>query len=171
MPPSCAAELLCQTYQQLHGIPIVILRPFSVYGPRLRPDLALSVFANRLSRDEPITVYGDGSIRRDFTHVDDICRGIQAAIEAPQVVGECVNLGHDQPLTMNEVLEYLQNAFGKRARIDYQPGRNEDMPVTHAELSKAKRLLDYQARVDFQVGVRDFVRWFKSDQQVANNPV
>ena len=157
-----AAELLCLTYQELHGVPAVILRPFSVYGPRLRPDLALSVFANRILRGEPITVYGDGTVRRDFTHVRDICGGIQAAITSPEALGHCINLGHSQPLEMNEVLELLQSALGRRATIDYRAGRREDMPITHADLSKARRLLGFNAETPFDRGLQEFASWRQS---------
>ncbi|MCH7727533.1 MAG: GDP-mannose 4,6-dehydratase [Planctomycetes bacterium] len=156
-----AAELLCETYYQLHNVPTVSLRFFSVYGPRLRPDLALSIFTGKILSGEEFPLYGDGTIRRDFTQVSDVCGGILAALSVEGVVGEAINLGHDEPIEVRQVISVLEAAIGKEARIDHQPESAGDMPVTHADLTKAKRLLDYQPSVPFDEGVADYVRWFR----------
>ena len=157
-----AAELLAQTYHQLHGVPAVCLRPFSVYGPRLRPDLALAIFTQRIIAGQAITLYGDGSFRRDFTHVDDICRGLTAAMTADGAVGQAINLGHSEPVAMAKLIELLQDALGRKAIIDRQPPRPEDLPVTFADLGKAKRLLGYEPTVDIADGIAEYVEWHKS---------
>lgn len=152
-----AAEIFGQTYFQLHCVPVVCLRPFSVYGPRLRPDLALSIWTKAILAGSDLPLFGDGTIRRDFTHVSDICAGLLAAIQCPEAIGETINLGHDEPIELRQVIATLQEIIGKKAVIDYQPEKPGEMPITHANLVKARRLLAYQPRVDFADGVREFV--------------
>lgn len=156
-----AAELMGLTYQQLHDVPVVVLRPFSVYGPRLRPDLAMTIFAKAIWEGRPLPLYGDGSIKRDFTHVQDICAGLIAAMDAVNVVGECINLGHSEPVEMRRLIELLEKSLGKPANIDRRPERPEDLPITFAKLDKARRLLDYQPQVPLEVGVDEYARWFR----------
>ena len=159
-----AAELLGFTYWSLHGVPVVCVRPFSVYGPRLRPDLALSIFAKAIEEGRSIPLYGDGSVRRDFTHVRDMCDGVLAAMSAEGVEGEAINLGHAHPIEMREVIRALEQQFGRAAKIEYLPARAEDMPLTCADLSKAQRLLGYRPQIDFADGVADFVAWFRQQR-------
>ena len=118
-----AAELMGLTYHQLHGVPVTVLRPFSVYGPRLRPDLAMTIFAHAILQGDPLPLFGDGSIKRDFTHVSDICAGFIAAMDAPAAVGQCINLGHSEPVEMRRLIELLEDSLGKSANIDYRPAR------------------------------------------------
>src|SRR5438874_2483572 len=127
-----AAEIAGLTYHQLFGVPFVSLRFFNVYGPRLRPELALAVFTRSILERTPLPLYGDGSILRDFTHVSDICRGIRAALSAPNIAGQCINLGHDQPIAVRRLIELIEQAAGRKARIEHRPPRIEDMPFTHA---------------------------------------
>ena len=155
-----AAEAFGMAYFQLHQVPVVCLRPFSVYGPRIRPDLALSIWTRAIAGGEKVPLFGDGTARRDFTHVSDICAGLSAALDAPNVVGEAINLGHDQPLELREVIATLEAALDKRAMIDQRPANTADMPVTHADLSKARRLLGYEPKVAFEQGLRGYVDWF-----------
>jgi len=155
-----AAELLGLTYHQLHGLPVVCLRPFSVYGPRLRPDLALTIFADAILNERNFPLFGDGSVRRDYTHVSDICQGLRAALERDSVVGETFNLGHSEPVEMRRIIQLLETCLGKQARIDQRPGRPEDLPVTYADLSKAERLLGYHPQVAIDAGLREFCDWF-----------
>ncbi|MEX0937628.1 MAG: GDP-mannose 4,6-dehydratase [Pirellulales bacterium] len=156
-----AAELLGLTYHDLHRVPVVCLRPFSVYGPRLRPDLAMSVFAHCIEQGLPLPLYGNGSIRRDFTHVSDICRGLMGALSAENAVGETINLGHDSPIAIRQLIGMLAEALGKPAHIDQQPEKPGDMPVTWADLSKARRLLGYEPTVPFSEGVPEFIGWYR----------
>lgn len=155
-----AAEVFGLTYFQLHQVPVVCLRPFSVYGPRLRPDLALSIWTKAIATGNKLPLFGDGSVRRDFTHVSDICGGLLAALVRPNVVGETINLGHDQPLELRQVIASLEATIGKKATIERLPQPPGEMPVTHADLTKARRLLDYEPRVSFDDGVREFVAWY-----------
>ena len=156
-----AAELVGLTYHQLFGVPFTSLRLFNVYGPRLRPELALAAFTRAILDNQPLPLYGDGSIRRDFTHVSDICRGILAALEKPNLAGQCINLGHDQPITISSLIALIEQAAGRKATIDHRSPRAEDMPLTHADLTKARRLLDYEPQVPIEQGVREYVDWYR----------
>ena len=156
-----SAELLALAYHDLHRIPSVCLRPFSVYGPRLRPDLAMTVFTDAIEYGKPLPLFGDGSIRRDFTHVSDICAGFYAALSADGVVGESINLGHSEPIEVRALIAELERALGKKAVIDQQPEKPGDMPITYANLEKAERLLGYRPQMDFREGVSEYVAWFR----------
>jgi UDP-glucuronate 4-epimerase len=155
-----AAELMGLTYFDLHELPFVCLRPFSVYGPRLRPDLALTIFTEAIATGRRLPLFGDGSIRRDFTHVSDICDGIIAAMTADHVIGECINLGHSDPIEIREVISLLEDALGRTANIDRLPSAPGDLPVTFADLDKAERLLGYHPKVAFADGIKEFVEWY-----------
>src|SRR3954471_1783664 len=154
-----AGEIVGQTYHQLFGVPFVSLRFFNVYGPRLRPELALAVFTRAILEGMPLPLYGDGSVLRDFTHVSDICGGIVAAMAASNIAGHCVNLGHDQPIAIRRLIELIEQAAGAKALVEHHPPRTEDMPFTHASLTKARQLLGYEPTVDIEAGVREYVEW------------
>ena len=156
-----AAELLGLTYHQLFGLPVVCLRPFSVYGPRLRPDLAMSIFTMKILSGEPIQLYGDGTVRRDFTHVRDICSGISSALTSSTAVGQEINIGHSSPIEIRELIERLECAAGKKAIVEHRPARPEDLPVTFANLEKAERLLGYRPVVTLDDGIPGYVNWFR----------
>ena len=157
-----AAELLGLTYADLHRVPVVCLRPFSVYGPRLRPDLAMTIFTESILTGRPLPLFGDGSIRRDFTHVDDINSGLIAALTAEHAVGQAINLGHSEPIEIREVIALLEKALGRKANIDRRGPVPEDMPITFADLTKAERILGYKPRVPFAVGIEQFVEWYRA---------
>jgi UDP-glucuronate 4-epimerase len=157
-----AAELLGLTYVDLHQVPVVCLRPFSVYGPRLRPDLAMTIFTESILTGRALPLFGDGSIRRDFTHVDDINSGLIAALTADSAVGQAINLGHSEPIEIREVISLLEKALGRKANIERRPPVPEDMPITYANLAKAERILGYKPKMPFAAGVAQFVEWFCS---------
>ena len=156
-----AAELLGLTYVDLHRVPVVCVRPFSVYGPRLRPDLALTIFTEAILSGRPFPLFGDGTIRRDFTHVSDICDGIAATLHAKGVEGEIINLGHSDPIEMRQLIALIEDAAGRKANIDRRPPTPEDMPITYADLTKAERLLGYCPKMPIDAGVREFVAWYR----------
>jgi UDP-glucuronate 4-epimerase len=156
-----AGEILGLTYHALFGIPFTSLRFFNVYGPRLRPELALAVFTRAILEGIPLPLYGDGSVLRDFTHVSDICRGVVAALTAPNIAGQCINLGHNEPIEIRRLIGLIEAAAGKKALIEHRPARKEDMPVTCADLTKAGRLLGYKPAVPIEEGVREYVDWFR----------
>ncbi|MGD9722253.1 MAG: NAD-dependent epimerase/dehydratase family protein [Pirellulales bacterium] len=157
-----AAELMCLSYWRMHGVPAVCLRPFSVYGPRIRPDLAMWIFAQAILEGRPIPLLGDGSFRRDFTHVSDVCDGLLAALTVDNVVGQAINLGHDQPVAIGALIALLEQSLGRSAVVERRAASPADLPLTHADLSKARRLLRYQPQVALADGVREFAEWFRS---------
>lgn len=157
-----AGEILGLTYHALFGIPFTSLRFFNVYGPRLRPELALAVFTRAILAGTTLPLYGDGSVLRDFTHVSDICRGIVSALSAPNIAGACINLGHNEPIEIRRLIALIESAAGKKAVIEHRPERKEDMPVTCADLTKSGRLLGYKPTVAIEEGVREYVDWFRS---------
>jgi UDP-glucuronate 4-epimerase len=157
-----AAELLGLNYYRLHQVPFVSLRLFNVYGPRLRPELSLAAFTRAVLSGQSLKLFGDGSVRRDFTHVTDICRGIIAALTAPNVAGECINLGHDEPISIRELISLIERAADRTAIIDHHSPRGEDLPLTHAHLTKARRLLEYKPAVSLADGVAEYVEWLRA---------
>jgi UDP-glucuronate 4-epimerase len=156
-----AAELLGLTYHALHHVPVVCLRPFSVYGPRMRPDLAMHVFAESIIKSRRVPLLGDGSARRDFTHVRDVCEGLVSALWAENVDGQAINLGHHEPVAIRQLLAMLEDALGRKATIDQRAPCAGDMSITCADLTKAERLLGYRPRVALADGVREFVAWLR----------
>jgi UDP-glucuronate 4-epimerase len=155
------AESLGVTYASVCDVPVVCLRPFSVYGPRLRPDLALHVFARSILSERSLPLLGDGTTRRDFTHVSDVCDGLLAALRAPDVVGLAINLGRGEPIAMEQAVAILEDALQRRAQIARRPSCPADVPLTFADLTRAQELLGYRPKVCFADGVREFVAWLR----------
>jgi UDP-glucuronate 4-epimerase len=156
-----AGELIAHTYSHLYGMQIVCLRFFTVYGARQRPDLAIHKFARLIASQRPIPVYGDGTAQRDFTYIDDIMQGALAAIEYEATPFEIINLGESQTITVNRMIELLEEALGEKAVIESQPPQPGDLPRTHADISKAQALLGYNPKTPIEAGIRKFVEWFK----------
>jgi UDP-glucuronate 4-epimerase len=156
-----AGELIAHTYSHLYGMQVVCLRFFTVYGARQRPDLAIHKFARLIASQRPIPVYGDGTAQRDFTYIDDIMQGVLAAIEYNATPFEIINLGESQTITVNRMIEFLEEALGQKAVIESQPPQPGDMPRTHADISKAQALLGYNPTTPIEAGIRKFVEWFK----------
>ena len=154
-----AAEVMAYTYHHLYGIDISICRYFTVYGPAGRPDMSPFRFIKWIYEGTPITLYGDGTQSRDFTFVDDIARGTIAAL---QPVGyEIFNLGRgDSPIMLNKMIEMIEEYTGKKAIIDYQPVQKTDMTETMADITKAKSLLHWEPKVDFETGLKESVNWY-----------
>lgn len=156
-----AGELLAHTYSHLYDMQIVCLRFFTVFGPRQRPDLAIHKFARLIASHSPVPVYGDGSSERDFTYIDDIIQGIMASIAYDATPFEVINLGESRTITVNRLIEQLEAALGEKAIIDRQPAQPGDMPRTHADISKAQRLLGYKPTTAVEDGIKKFVDWMK----------
>jgi len=156
-----AGELICHTYSHLYDMRVVCLRFFTVYGARQRPDLAVYKFAKLISTGAPVPVFGDGTTRRDYTYIDDIISGVRAAIDYDQSAYEVINLGESRTVELRELISLLESALGKRAEIDRQPLQPGDVPQTFADISKARRLLDYNPQTQIEDGIRKFVDWFR----------
>ena len=159
-----AAELLCHTYSHLYGISMTCLRYFTVYGPRQRPDLAIHKFAKLIEQDKPIPVYGDGSMMRDFTYIDDIINGTVAAINRLTNHASrftIYNLGESSPISVNDLITELEKALGKKAVKEYLPPQPGDVEQTYADVTKAARDLSYNPSTPIQTGLAKFVDWLR----------
>jgi UDP-glucuronate 4-epimerase len=155
-----AGEALCHVYHHLYGLDIVCLRFFTVYGPRQRPDLAIRKFTQAILAGQPIDIFGDGTTRRDYTHVDDILQGVLAALDRPFGY-EVINLGESRTVALRELVSLIEKATGKTAKLNRLPMQPGDVPVTFADIAKAKRLLDYNPRVPIEAGIARFVEWYE----------
>jgi UDP-glucuronate 4-epimerase len=160
-----AGEFLCHTYSHLYGMRIVGLRFFTVYGARQRPDLAIHKFSKLITEGKPIPVFGDGTTRRDYTYIDDIIQGVRGAIDYDQSDYEIFNLGESQTIELCELIEVLEENLGKKAVIDRQPMQPGDVPVTFADISKARKLLGYNPTTKIREGIPKFVEWFVGQGQ------
>jgi UDP-glucuronate 4-epimerase len=154
-----SGELLGHVYSHLYGIRFVALRFFTVFGPRQRPDLAIHKFAKLMRSGEPIPVYGDGATRRDYTYVDDIVRGVRAAIDYHGSDYEVLNLGNNQTVSLTQMIGAIEGALGTTATISRLPEQAGDVPQTWASIDKAGALLGYRPQTSFQDGIRRFVEW------------
>jgi UDP-glucuronate 4-epimerase len=152
-------EILAFTFHHLFGLNITCLRFFTVYGPRQRPDLAIHKFARCILQGEPVPIYGDGTSQRDYTYIDDIVDGILAALDKPMGY-EIINLGCGEPVVLLRVVELLERALGKKAKLQFLPMPPTDPPLTHADITKARKLLGYEPKVRIDEGVPRFVEWF-----------
>ncbi|MZP56062.1 MAG: NAD-dependent epimerase/dehydratase family protein [Bacteroidales bacterium] len=155
-----ACELLCHTYHHLFDMDIFCLRFFTVYGPRQRPDLAINKFTRALLNGEPITLFGDGSSSRDYTHISDILQGIGQAMENLKGFG-IFNLGESNAISLKELLALLENSTGKKADIKYLPMQDGDVLRTFADISRAKSVLGYNPVVNIADGIRNYVEWVR----------
>jgi nucleoside-diphosphate-sugar epimerase len=160
-----AAEVACYTYHRLHSLDVSVLRYFTVYGPAGRPDMSIFRFIRRIADGDAITLYGDGSQERDFTYVDDIARGTKAALKP--LGFEAINLGSNRPLNLREVIRLIEENLGKKARVEPMARHPADVPATWAEVTKARRLLDWQPLVPFQEGLRQAVEWYRRNRDWA----
>jgi len=155
-----AGELICHTYHHLCRIHITCLRFFTVYGPRQRPDLAIHKFAKLIEQDKPIPVYGDGSMMRDFTYIDDIIDGTVAAIDKCEGFN-IYNLGESQPVTVNDLIVEIENALGKKAVKEYLPPQPGDVERTYADITKAAKELGYNPKTTIRTGLANFTIWLR----------
>ncbi|MFB3886411.1 MAG: GDP-mannose 4,6-dehydratase [Thermodesulfobacteriota bacterium] len=159
-----AGELLCYSYHYLHGMNITCLRIFTAYGPRQRPEMAIHQFTRLIDRGEKISVYGDGSSRRDYTYIDDLIQGMVAVIHQNKGF-EIYNLGESQTTSLKELIRLIEEALGKKATAEmsgHQPG---DVSITYADINKAKQRLGYRPQVNVKEGIRRFVEWYKKTKR------
>ncbi len=165
--PYAASKLACEalghTYHHVYGMDICMLRFFTVYGPRQRPDLAIHKFAKLLHANQPITVFGNGSSSRDYTYITDTVAGVIACTQ--QEFGyEIINLGESETVDLNRLIELLETALGTQADIIHQPEQPGDVPITYANIEKAQRLLGYHPKTKIEDGIPKFVEWFLQQQ-------
>jgi UDP-glucuronate 4-epimerase len=165
--PYAASKLACEAlghvWHHIYKIDVVMLRFFTVYGPRQRPDLAIYKFAKLMTAGKPIPVFGDGSAARDYTFVSDALDGIIACTRK-EFGYEIFNLGESETVSLGRMIELLEAALGKKAVIDRQPLQPGDVPVTFADISKARAKLGYKPQVKFEQGIKVFADWFRKSQ-------
>jgi UDP-glucuronate 4-epimerase len=157
-----AGEQMCSNYSHLYGIRTVSLRFFTVYGPRQRPDLAISKFTRLIEDGLPIDKYGDGTTARDYTFISDIVDGIIGALnhrDGP--ICDIFNLGGSQTVTLNDLIATIESAVGRKAQIHQLPDQPGDVPLTSADVSKANRLLNFKPTTTIAQGVPRYVEWFR----------
>jgi len=162
--PYAAGKLACEAlghvYHHVYGLDVTVLRLFTVYGPRQRPDLAIRKFATLIQAGQPVPVFGDGRMARDYTYVTDTVDGILAATR--QEFGfQIFNLGESQTVTLDRLVELLEAALGKAAVIDRRPPQPGDVPVTFADITKARAQLGYHPQVKIEAGIKLFIDWFR----------
>ena len=160
-----AGEHLCGNYAHIHGLRVVCLRFFTVYGPGQRPDLAIHKFTKAINRGEPIPQFGDGSTRRDYTYISDIVQGVSGALAYEDKTFDIFNLGENQTTTLRELIIHLENALGKKARIERHPEQLGDMPLTSADIDKARRFLGYRPATPIALGIPKFVEWYLNNEK------
>ena len=165
-----SGEMACFTYAYLYGLAAVCLRFFTVYGPRQRPDLAIYKFTDLIEAGRPLPIFGDGSSGRDYTYVDDIVTGILAAMEYVPEPGpgnsrfEIINLGNSQPVKLSELVNLLEKVIGRKAIRQPMPEQPGDVPITWADVTKARRLLGYRPAFPIEKGLENFVSWFRRER-------
>ena len=157
-------ELLCFNYHHLYGVNCSCLRFFTVYGPAQRPEMAIHKFTDLIARGKTVPLYGDGSTRRDYTYVDDIVDGIVAALDlAPGF--EILNLGGAETTALRDLVQMIAAALAVEPRIDYLPEQPGDVPITYADVDKARRLLGYSPKVPIREGIQRFVAWYREQSK------
>jgi UDP-glucuronate 4-epimerase len=163
-----AGEMAGHVFSSLYGIRFIALRFFTVYGPSQRPDLAIHKFVKSILTDQPITMYGDGSTSRDYTYVDDIVQGVLSAINYDQSLFEIINLGNNYAVSLKDLIANIESVVGKKSAILQQAEQAGDVPQTFADISKAKRLLNYQPITELKDGLRNFYDWFLKNRELLH---
>lgn len=158
-----AGELICYTYHQLFQMHITCLRFFTVYGARQRPDLAIHKFTRLIEEGKPIPVFGDGSMMRDHTYIEDIIAGVMCAIH--KCGGYHIyNLGESEPVSLSDLIRAIETALGKKAVIQRQPPQPGDVERTFADIARARAEIDYQPRTSLAEGLARFVEWYRGSR-------
>jgi UDP-glucuronate 4-epimerase len=159
-----ACEQFCSNYAHLYGIRMVCLRFFTVYGPRQRPDLAIHRFTDRIFHGKPIEQFGDGTTRRDYTYIEDIIQGVMASLTYEGPIFDIINLGENETTTLKDLISAIEKGLGKQAIIKQLPEQPGDVPLTCADISKARRLLGYKPSTPISQGIPKFIDWYLESQ-------
>lgn len=155
-----AVEVMAYTYHHLYGLNINLLRFFTVYGRRGRPDMAVYLFTDAIAHDRPLQLFGDGSEGRDYTYIDDNVRGVVAAAYRP-LGYQIINLGNSHPETNRRLITCIEAALGRKAQITYAPYPASDPKLTYADITVARQLLDYDPQTRLDEGIPQFVDWYR----------
>lgn len=154
-------ELQAHVYSHVYGVNVTMLRFFTAYGPRQRPDMAIHKFTRRIMDGEPIPMFGDGSSRRDYTYIEDIIDGVVKCVDRPFRY-EIFNLGESHTTSLSELIEIIEKHVGKPAIIEEKPDQPGDVPITYADIEHARTLLNYRPSVTVDDGVKQFVAWLRA---------
>lgn len=157
-------EVMTHVYHKLFNMNVIMLRFFTVYGPRQRPDLAINKFTRLMLNDEEVTMFGDGTTSRDYTYIDDIVSGIYSSINYVlnnKDVYEIVNLGNSSPVSLKEMINTIAEVLDKEPKIKEMPMQQGDVNITYADITKAKEMLNYDPKTPFKEGIEKFVKWYK----------
>jgi UDP-glucose 4-epimerase len=158
------SEHYARVWNDLFDVPTVSLRYFTVYGPRMRPNMAITNFTSRCLNGKPPVIYGDGEQTRDFTYIEDIVRANLELLDTDRVDGEILNLGSTDNISITELAEHVVAETGAAVEIEYDEAREADARHTHADVSKAQELLDYEPTVDIREGVSSFIDWYRENR-------
>lgn len=162
-----AAETLVHTYHHLHGLDASVIRYFTVYGPAGRPDMATFKFVQSITEEIPITLFGDGTQKRDFTHIDDAANGTICALKP--LGYEIINIGTSHTITLANIISIMERYIGKDAKINYEPKHPADVSITWANIDKAQKLLNWSPHTMIEDGIKSAVDWYKSNRNWAKN--
>ena len=152
-------ELIAHSYHHIYGLSCTALRFFTAYGPWGRPDMAYFLFSKAILAGEPIPVFGEGKLMRDFTYIDDIIQGIIASIDLGADC-EIFNLGNNTPVSVLELISTLESALGKKAKVHFQPTPSGDIPITFADITKSQKILGFSPKTSLQKGIQHFADWY-----------
>lgn len=155
-----AGELLCYSYHHLYGMDIACLRIFTAYGPRQRPEMAIHKFTALIDQGREVPMYGDGSSKRDYTYIDDLIDGMMGVLHHHKGY-EIYNLGESRTTSLKDLIGLIETTLGKKANIKVMAPQPGDVSITYADITKAKRMLGYQPKMDMEEGIRRFVEWYK----------
>ena len=164
-----ANEVMTHVYHKLFNMNVMMLRFFTVYGPKQRPDLAINKFTRLMLADQEIPMFGDGTTSRDYTYIDDIVNGIIKSCEYcmnQKDVYEILNIGNSSPISLKEMIETIGRALGKEPQIKQLPMQPGDVDRTYADVKKAKELIGYEPKVSFEEGIKNFVKWYEENKDM-----
>ena len=164
-----ANEVMTHVYHKLFNMNVIMLRFFTVYGPKQRPDLAINKFTRLMLENKEIPMFGDGTTSRDYTYIDDIVDGICKSCDYTlknNNVYEIMNLGNSSPISLKEMIDTIARILGVEAKIKQMPMQPGDVERTYADVSKAKKLIGYEPKTSFEDGISNFVKWYKENENL-----
>ena len=161
-----AAEHYCRVFYEVYGLPTTSLRYFTVYGPRMRPDLAISIFTKKMLANEPITVFGDGEQTRDFTYIEDVAEANKRLLNNKVTDGKVLNIGGGNRISVNTLIETLRSITGSTSEVIYSNKQKGDTEDTLANTDLGNKLIGYSPLFDITKGLNKFVNWFKTEETI-----
>ena len=162
-----ANEVMTHVYHKLFNFNVLMLRLFTVYGPKQRPDLAINKFTRLMLENKEIPMFGDGTTSRDYTYIDDIVDGIEKScnyVLKNKNVYEIINLGNSSPVSLKEMIDTIANTLNVQAKINQMPMQQGDVERTYADISKAKKLIGYEPKTSFKEGIKNFANWYEENK-------